>query len=249
MLYIDSHIHLQDYKTQDVNNVVTAAQKNNVRFLVNASAHPQDWDKVTQLAIQYPFLTPAYGVHPWHIAEVPDNWQTELANLLKNNPRAWVGECGIDLLKNQDIAAQLAVLKPQISLANEFNRPLIIHAVKADAIFTELFPLLPPRSIFHSFTGSAEWGEQIQRRGFFIGLNFSILRKKNAAQIVQSLDLSKIFLETDGPYQSGISNQETLPQNLPLLAEQISTLKQMPLAKLSDILAANWQKFSGEKTC
>lgn len=249
MLYVDSHIHLQDYKTQDINNVVTAAQKNDVDIFVNASAQPNDWNKVTQLAAQYQFIIPAYGVHPWHITEVPNNWQTKLADLLKNNPRAWVGECGIDHLKNQDLAAQLAVLKPQITLANEFNRPLIIHAVKADAIFTELFPILPQHTIFHSFTGSAEWGEQIQRRGFFIGLNFSILRKKNMAAIVQKLNLSQILLETDGPYQSGIVGQESLPQNLPLLAEQIASVKQMPLAELNNILVANWQNFSGEKIC
>lgn len=249
MLYVDSHIHLQDYKTQDINNIVTAAQKNNVDILVNPSAQPTDWQKISRLAAQYPFIVPAYGVHPWHIAEVPNNWQTELANLLKNNPKAWVGECGIDRLKNQDIAAQRTILKPQITMAQDFRRPLIIHAVKADEIFTELFPLLPPRTIFHSFTGSAEWGQQIQRRGFFIGLNFSVLRKKNAANIVQKLNLSQILLETDGPYQSGTPNQETLPQNLPLLAEQIAAIRQMPLTELNDILAANWQNFSGEKIC
>lgn len=246
MFYVDSHIHLQDYTTQDVNNIVTAAKKNKVQILVNASAHPQDWDKVAQLAAQYPFIIPAYGVHPWHIADAPDNWLAKLKKMLEQNPRAWVGECGIDRLKNSNIDAQLKILEPQTKLAREFRRPLIIHSVKADEILVKLFPMLPKRTIFHSFTGSAEWGKKIQSHGFFIGLNFSVLHKKNAAQIIQSLNFSQILLETDGPYQSGTPNKETLPQNLPLLAEQIAALKQISVDELMMQLMQNWQNFYGE---
>lgn len=246
MYFLDSHIHLQDYKTQEVKNVVNNATKNNVTRFINASAHPSDWPTVQNLSEQYPQIIPAFGVHPWHINDISENWADKLENLLIENPRAMVGECGIDSLKNPDTQKQMNILQTHIEIANKYNRPLIIHAVKANTEFAELFSVLPERTVFHSFTGSVEWGRQIQKHGFFIGLNFSILRKKNAAEILRGISLNRVLLETDGPYQNNVKGEETLPQNLPLLAQKIVELTGIDLSKFSDILDHNQQEFLGE---
>lgn len=247
MFYVDSHIHLQDYKTKDAESIVKNAQKFNVNIFVNPSAHPSDWSAITSLAAEFPQIIPAYGIHPWHIKAAAENWAEDLAALLQNNPRAFVGECGIDRLKTPNTEAQLAIFKTHIELAKQYSRPLIIHAVKADSILEPFLSELPARTVFHSFTGSVEWGQQIQRRGFFIGLNFSILRKKNAAQIINSLNLSRVLLETDGPYQSGTQGVETMPQNLPQLTEKIAELSGLATARLAETLYQNWHHFIGEK--
>ena len=236
MHFLDSHIHLQDYKTQEVKNVVNNAAKNNVSRFINVSAHPRDWESVRELAEQYPQIIPAYGVHPWHINEISENWASELENLLQKNQQSMVGECGIDRLRNPDVNRQIQILQTHIELANKYNRPLIIHAVKADSELTQLFSGLPKRSIFHSFTGSVEWGRQIQKHVFFIGINFSVLRKKNAAEILRGISLNRVLLETDGPYQNIIKGEETLPQNLPNLAQKIAELIGIDLGEFSDIL-------------
>ena len=246
MYYFDSHIHLQDYKTQEVKNVVNNAIKNNISRFINASAHPNDWGKVKNLSLQYPQIIPAFGIHPWYIDNLDNNWIDKLEILIQNNPQAMIGECGIDRLKNNNINAQINVLLPQIDLAIKYNRPLIIHAVKANHEFENLFSILPKKTVFHSFTGSVEWGKSIQKHGFFIGINFSILRKKNAAEILRNISFGKILLETDGPYQNNIKDEETLPQNLPLLAEEISNLSGMELIDFLNILNQNQQKFLGE---
>lgn len=245
-MYVDSHIHLQDYKTQDVKNVVTNASQNGVTHFINPSAHPEDWSAIVALAAEYPEVTPAFGIHPWYIADAPQNWAQKLTDLLRQNPRAWVGECGIDRLKNPNILPQINILQTHIDLAQQFNRPLIIHSVKADSEMAALFSALPQRTIFHSFTGSAEWGKAIQKRGFFIGLNFSILRKNNAAEILRALNPAQILLETDGPYQNFERNTETLPQNLPILAQKIAELMQIPYIEFAQIITDNQTAFSGE---
>ena len=246
MSYADSHIHLQDYKTQDVKNIVNAAQKKGISVFVNASAHPADWAKVAKLANDYACIIPAFGIHPWHITDAPKNWFDKLEQYLKKYPNSWVGECGIDRLKNKDIQAQTEILLSQIKLAKSFSRPLIIHSVKADEQMQKLFTILPKKTIFHSFSGSVEWGNQIQQHGFYIGLNFSVLGKKNADKILNSLNLQQILLETDGPYQSGIPNTETLPQNLPDLSEKIAQILKITPKKLQEILQQNWQNFTGQ---
>ena len=246
MHYLDSHIHLQDYKTQEVKNVVNNAAKNFVMRFINASAHPSDWQSVQKLATDYPQIIPAYGVHPWYTDDITENWKTELENILRKNPRAIVGECGIDRLKNPDMQKQLDILNEHINLANKYSRPLIIHSVKADTEFRQLFSKLPKRTVFHSFTGSVEWGKELQKHGFFIGINFSILRKKNIVEILHAISLNRVLLETDGPYQNNIYGEETLPQNLPELAAAIAKAADIPLEEFSDILSQNQQEFLGE---
>lgn len=246
MYYLDSHIHLQDYKTQEVKNVVNNAIKNNVSAFINVSSYPQDWNCVHALAQQFLQIIPAYGVHPWYINEVSADWQDKLECLINENPQAIVGECGIDSLKNKDIQAQLKTFVPQINLANKYNRALIIHGVKANNELYKLFSKLPSRTIFHSFCGSAEWGREIQKHGFFIGLNFSILCKKNAPEIIQGISLDRVLLETDGPYQNNVKGKETLPQNLPFLAEKIAEMANVSIDNFLEQLKYNQQEFLGE---
>ena len=246
MTYADTHIHLQDYSPADVKNVVTNANKNNVCEFVNASSHPADWQKVLKIASEFKGIIPATGVHPWYVSEVPADWAERLEDLLRQNPQLWLGECGIDRLKNPNTGGQLAILQPQIALAKKYNRPLIMHAVKADEILRPLLPELPEKTIFHSFTGSAEWGKELQKRGFYLGLNFSVLRKKNYTELLQQLNIQQLLLETDGPYQSGQKDVPSLPQNLPLLAEKIAAVFNMPVYEFSEIIAANWRTFKGE---
>ncbi|MBP5214979.1 MAG: TatD family hydrolase [Alphaproteobacteria bacterium] len=245
MHYTDTHIHLQDYKTHSLETVINSAKEVGVVSFINPSSHPADWQKVAEFADKYPQITPAFGVHPWYCDQVQNDWQQELANLLLKYPRALVGECGIDRLKNPDTSQQEQVLQTHLQLAKKYHRPLILHAVKADRQFTELFPMLPQRTIFHSFTGSAPWGREIQKHGFYIGLNFSVLRKKNAAEILKNLDLNLILLETDGPYQNYLKGKETLPQNLPLLAEQIAEIIGIDHKEFAERIALNQQNFSG----
>lgn len=245
-MFVDSHIHLQDYKTQDVKNVVTNAAQNNVTHFINPSAHPHDWAAVAELVQTYPQVTPAFGVHPWYTADAPQDWAKILEQYLQQYPTAWVGECGIDKLKNPNTELQVAILQEHIALAKKYNRPLIIHAVKANNEMAALFSELPIRTIFHSFTGSTQWGGQIQKHGFYLGLNFSILRKKNAAEILRALNLSQILLETDGPYQNIERGVETLPQNLPLLAQKIAALLQLPFAEFAQIINNNQRTFMEE---
>ena len=245
MFYCDSHIHLQDYKSQDVKNVISSALQNRVNLFINPSSNPSDWPIITELSMQYQQIIPAYGIHPWYINNATEGWEKILEDILQNNPLALVGECGIDRLKNPNTLLQKEILQKHINLAQKYSRPLIIHAVKADEQLREMFFDLPRRTIFHSYTGSVEWGKTIQKHGFFIGLNFSVLRKKNAAEIIKSLDFTQVLLETDGPYQNIVPQKGTLPQDLPLLAQKIAEILKITLDELCNRLYINQQQFLG----
>ena len=64
MQFIDTHLHLQDYKTGFATDIVKEALTGGVDRLVCAATGMFDWDKVARFAKQYPgTVVPAFGLH------------------------------------------------------------------------------------------------------------------------------------------------------------------------------------------
>lgn len=247
MFYTDSHIHLHDCNPEIIKNVITNAKKNKVEAFVNVSSVPDDWDKVIEIAQKYSGVRAAIGVHPWCAENVFPHWDENLEKYLQKYPDLWVGECGIDRLKNHDTAIQEKVFLRQAELAKKYNRTLIVHAVKANEQIEKLFAYLPQKTIFHSFTGSKEWGKQIQSRGFYLGVNCTILNKKNADELLKNVDLNLLLLETDFPYQGKNTVFENKPSYLPLLAEKIAQANNRDTEQVAEKLWQNWLNLVDER--
>ena len=110
-------------------------------------------------------------------------------------------------------------------MAQDLHRPLIIHTVKAQEQIEKLWNRLPPKTVFHSFSSSLEFLRQIVEHGFYVGVNFSILRHPKKVQILQNIPLTQMLLETDAPYQPREKNEENTPTLLPKLAQEIALIR------------------------
>lgn len=75
-----------------------------------------------------------FGVHPWETLERafdPATVVAELREKLMANPKAGVGEIGLDRLKEREISANMrAVFEAQLKLALELGRPVVLHGAK-----------------------------------------------------------------------------------------------------------------------
>ena len=247
MYYTDSHIHLQDYSLAEAAHVIKNAQRNNVHQFVVPSSKPDDWDDVIKTTKRFKNTIGAVGIHPWYAENIDSSALQCLEECLQTHPSLWIGECGIDRIKNPDTQNQKDVFRSQIELANKYKRPLIIHSVKADAEIGEFFDLLPKQTIFHSFTGSLEWGQKIQKAGFYIGINFSFFNKSNANEMLQKLDVGKILLETDAPYQPLKGYVSNTPDNLPVLAAAMAAIYRCSETEIVSLLYNNMKNFMNYK--
>lgn len=243
MFYTDSHIHLQDFAFSEAKEVVNSALRNNVREFVVPSAKPDDWKSIVKITKRFDNVVGAIGVHPWCVENADVSLIQTMEKFLKKNSSLWIGECGIDTIHNPETEKQCEFFEAQIELAQKYNRALIIHAVKADNILSSYFQKLPEQTIFHSFTGSLEWGKKIQKAGFYLGINFSFFKKKNAPEMITNLDLSKILLETDAPYQPRKGYIQNVPENLPVLASAMAAILNMSETEICAVLSKNWKTF------
>lgn len=141
------------------------------------------------------------GIHPWYIKM--EDWQKDLQTLKKwidNEQIIAIGECGLDRLAQVSIAQQLLVFDAQIKLAEQVQKPVIIHCVRA---FNELIqwkiqnkPLIP--LIIHGFNNKQEIAQQLLAHGFYFSLGTVLVNpNSNASKVIKLIPIERLFLEND----------------------------------------------------
>lgn len=132
------------------------------------------------------------GFHPWRI---PSDWSQQLPILKQKaqNPRCWaIGECGLDKLSSVPMPLQIDVFKAHIALAEQLEKPLIIHCVRS---LDTLIPLIRNTSahcIIHGFRGKPQQARTL----LALGCSLSFGERFNS----ESLALcppDRLFTETD----------------------------------------------------
>ena len=116
------------------------------------------------------------GIHPWDAY-----LQTSLSEFEKNiqHPNCLaIGECGFDKIINIDLELQKVVFIYQLDLAVKFQKPVIIHCVKAYDELTEICATYHSKTalIIHGFNKSLQLAKQMIDKGFYISLNYSVFK-------------------------------------------------------------------------
>ena len=135
------------------------------------------------------------GIHPWD-ADLK-TLTLEFEKIIQHQNCLAIGECGIDKVSDIDLELQKKIFISQLDLAVKFQKPVIIHCVKA---FDELMEICSPYHskiplIIHGFNKSLQLAKQLIDKGFYISLNHSIFKKEELD--FNSLPMEKLFLETD----------------------------------------------------
>ncbi|MGI5116481.1 TatD family hydrolase [Treponema sp. SP13] len=156
----------------------------------------------------------AFGMHPQlPLVENAGFMET----LLKERRIGAIGEAGFDLFTKEfkaDIARQEEAWRISCELAALYGVPLVVHCRKAlDKMFRDSKALSKiPAVVFHSFTGSVQDASSLLKRGvnaYFSFGNPLSFGDKSAIACVQKLDVERLLMETDAPYQTMRGEAET----------------------------------------
>ncbi len=174
-----------------------------------------------------------YGAHPWYLS----TWQgaDALRARLLANPRAGVGEIGLDRLKDKTISAEMrAVFAAQLEVAAALRRPVVLHGAKCWGEVVQAcqpYQGKIPAFLFHGFSRSGGLLPAMQALNGFISVGPAVLNDHavNYRKLVVEIPSEMLLLETD-------ATAETHPSLPPLaaIAERVAALRNTP----SDVLAA-----------
>ena len=140
------------------------------------------------------------GIHPWFI-----NVETLAQELLIVEEKSQettcyaLGECGLDTVCQVDLDLQKEVFKKHIQLSEKYNKPIIIHCVKAlDEIIAFRKELKPQQVwLLHGFNSSLQVAQSLFKNGIYMSIGAAILQNKKLQEVVHAMPVSAILLETD----------------------------------------------------
>jgi TatD DNase family protein len=141
------------------------------------------------------------GIHPWYADAA--NWPQQLQQitLVSQHPQViGIGECGLDKLITMPITQQLAIFEAQVQLAENIQKPVIIHCVRAfnELIYWKKRNKVTVPLIIHGFNNNMAIAQQLLAHGFYISLGAALLKKdSNAAKTLRMMPLERFFLEND----------------------------------------------------
>ncbi len=285
----DTHCHL-DYNKfdEDREAVIQRALAAGVERIMIPALDYESSLAAIKLAASHPNIFAAVGFHPTDL----DKWEKssieKLRNLilessglpLRQREQApalqrkviAIGEIGLDYywVKETDKQAfQRDVLKQQLRLAQDVNKPVIIHMREEnDAWFgqasTDLLdilsewyqelsaqnhPLKEKPGVLHSYNGNLETAQKALQLNFYIGVTGPVTYKnaEEKRQIIRQLPLDRLLIETDAPFlapvpQRGKRNE---PAFVAHIADKIAEIHMTTREQIAEITSANANRLFG----
>ena len=153
-----------------------------------------------------------FGVHPWEtlgefeVESLKLKVGEELRSKLLANPKAGVGEIGLDRLKVRDIPPLMReVFESQLALALELRRPVVLHGAKCwGQVVATIRKLTTHNSqltnfLFHGFSRSDGLIPEIVELNGFISVGPAVLNDHavNYRELVKKIPLDRLLVETD----------------------------------------------------
>ncbi len=220
MRLYDAHNHLQDeWLLPHLDQIAADLTKAGIAGAVVNGTTPDDWASVSALASRFPWVVPSYGVHPWDCGNRPSDWQGWLESRLATEPRARVGEIGLDRwildsakpddprlagLRRAPLAEQKEVFVWQLELAATHNLAASIHCIDAwGALLDTLRQSRRPERGFllHAYAGSAELVQPFADLGAYFSFNGAFLdsKRENQRNTFKVIPSDRLLVETDAP--------------------------------------------------
>jgi TatD DNase family protein len=136
------------------------------------------------------------GIHPWYLtSENAQLLKTELLLTMAHPHVIMIGEAGFDILRGPEEKIQYDVFCYQAEIAEELQKPMIIHCVKGwDLLLKAKHEIRPSvKWIIHGFRGKEILAGTLVDEGF----SFSLGEKGISSGIIEKIGWKNILPETD----------------------------------------------------
>ena len=291
----DTHCHL-DYNKfdEDREAVIQRALAAGVERIMIPALDYESSLAAIKLAASHPHIYAAVGFHPTDLDKWDESSIENLRSLIldsgsssysqgtlpKPQERApalqskilAIGEIGLDYywVKETDKQAiQRDILKQQLQLAQDVNKPVIIHMREEnDAWFGQAsidllnilsewhrelsaqnHPLKDKPGVLHSYNGNLETAQKALQLNFYIGVTGPVTYKnaEEKRQIIRQLPLDRLLIETDAPFlapvpQRGKRNE---PAFVAHIADKIAEIHTTTREHIAEVTSANAARLFG----
>ena len=239
-MFIDTHCHLYDEYYSDMDRVIQNAVKNNVKRVIVNGCDMKSNKEVLELIKKYDIVYGALGFYPTELDGISDEELKWLDDNLDNSKIVAVGEIGLDYHYDEtDREKQQYFFRKQLEIAKKHNLPVIVHSRDSIQDTYNILKDSSVKGVLHCYSGSLEMAREFIKIGYFLGVGgiTTFKNAKNIINVINSIGLEYILLETDSPYLApepyrGRTNE---PAYIPIIASKIAALKGVSISEVERI--------------
>lgn len=273
--YIDIHSHVNFKAFDDDRDEVIRRALDNGTWVINVGTQVDTSKKAIELANNYKEGVYAIiGLHPIHTGasyhyekelgeggkEFTSRGETFDINIYRemlkdkkaNEKIVAIGECGLDYyrLDADSIEKQKKNFIEQIELANEFNKPLMLHIRnnpkdRSHNAYAESLKLLKKytkvKGDVHFFAGTVLEAKAYVDFGFTLSFTGVVTFTHDYDEIIKQTPLEMIMSETDAPYVAPVPHRGK--RNEPLyvkeVVKRIAEIKNLPETEVAEAIIGN----------
>lgn len=224
MIY-DAHCHLD---LMDNMAGFIKEMQNSDMSLFAVGTTPKAYDREVQFYRSNPRIKVGLGMHPQLISSGYDDMSLFKALFEKSH---YIGEVGLDFSKEyiQTKEVQVHVFRDIVKLCEQCGEKVVsVHSLKsANTVIEILREYRTQRSnkyIFHWFTGTIPQLEKAIELGCYFSINPSMLKTKSGLEIINTVPVERMLLETDAPFTFKVQHIEEIEKELNRAALKISDI-------------------------
>lgn len=249
-MIVDSHCHLDrlnfDELGLSLDQVLENARAKSVEHFLCVSVTLDQFPSMLEKVKAYPDVSVSCGVHPLDQKDVLD--KARLVELATHDKVVAIGETGLDYYYSKDThQVQQDSFAGHIDVANELNKPLIIHTRDAKQDTLDIMRAHNAQNcggVLHCFTEDWEMAKQALDLGFYISIS-GIVTFRNAAalrEVVEKIPLDRLLIETDSPYLAPVPHRgkTNQPAYVEDVAYFIADLKKLSFKELAKATTGNF---------
>ena len=267
MRLTDTHCHL-DMQRYDADRkpVLKRASEAGVGRILIPALDLDSARRSLALTEEHPIVYAAVGVHPTEIPNLTRSDMVVLQRLATAEKVVAIGEIGLDYYWVTEKARRLeqqAALRRQLELAEECERPAVLHLREKDdrdqgACSDDMLRILQDwvgglhsrgsslsgrAGVLHSFAGTLETARLAIDLGFYIGITGPITypNAEKRRELVGQLPLERLLLETDSPFLTPQPHrgQRNEPAFVAHIADRIARIQSRTPIEVAEATAGN----------
>jgi TatD DNase family protein len=247
---VDSHCHLDDPRfDQDREETIGRARAAGVETMmaIGTGEGPPDLEAGLRLAEQYPFIYASVGVHPHDASKATEKTFARLRELAAHSKVLAIGEIGLDY--HYDFSpreVQRAVFTRQLEIAQETEKPIVIHTREA---WQDTLELVGKRwnggGIMHCFTGGEREAEEALALGFHLSFGgvLTFPKAQNIREAARMTPANRLLVETDCPYLAPAPHRgkRNEPAFLTETVQRLAEVRRQSPGEIAALTTANFQ--------
>jgi len=278
----DTHCHLDFNKfDEDRDTVIQRALDAGVERILIPGLDYESSQAALRLAASSPNIFAAVGFHPTDLEKWDDSSIEKLRGLILPHPShlpkgdgkiVAIGEIGLDyywVKEPEKRVFQHEALKQQLKLAQDVNKPVIIHMREEnDAWFGQAsidlleilnawqhelqmqnHPLKNKPGVLHSFNGNLETAQKAIAMNFYIGVTGPVTYKnaEEKRNIIKQLPLMQLLIETDAPFLTPVPyrGKRNEPAFVAHIADKIAEIHDTTREQVAAITYQNADRLFG----